>query len=305
MEPTKGDFINELQIIRAMKTFATVTTDPMEKADVYYTRGCQKLFLTLPRPKVYVASPYNKTCYDAADAIATLSTEWTRRLLTGTHEPLNGEPVTKPVITIQQVLPPEFRPLQDHPKTKQIRKELGGGFIIGQFGKMRPTNYPHSFLKLLPKIKKEHPEINVVFSDTCGISSKEIKQQHFPYKMMPHVLSACDLLLFPYWCAAGHFSGALRVKEAMACGVPIVSAKFKAREEELGEGYEFFHPVVEDKQHKAESVLHGLHNAITKAIEDTELRAKVGKRLAKRAEFYSIANSAKRMKADFESLCRS
>ena len=196
-----------------------------------------------------------------------------------------------------------FKPRQNSLRTKKMRRALGEGFIIGHFGKMRPTNFPHTFLKILPALKQKYPDINVVFSDLTGIKSKLIKKYKVPYHFMPYALSACDLLLFPYWSAAGHYSGALRIKEAMACGVPIISCNFKARQEELGKNYEFF-TGVHGKRHSTPQATEEMFNIISEAIENDRLRRDVGKKLFKRSKFYYLTPSAKRLENDFSKVIR-
>jgi glycosyltransferase involved in cell wall biosynthesis len=301
LTPDRGDFINEINIIKALKRFSTVIyANRSVKCDVHYVRANPTLFKKLPNPKVYFASPYNKIAFRQADAIATFSQAWTDRLRAGKYTAGCEEKITKPIITLHQVIDTDFfKPYnKSNLKVKKIRRHLGGGFIIGQFGKMRNTNFPHTFLKILPKLKKEYPDINVVFSDKTGITSNLIKECHFPYDQMPYVLSACDLLLFPYWASAGHFSGALRTKEAMACGVPITSPRFDARVEEFGEDYPFFYPAG-IKEHYRSDVMKGMYDVISLAIEDEKLRKDVGKTIRSRSEFYSIEQASKRIQQDF------
>ena len=306
LTPIRGDFINELNILKAIKTFAQVTNNPKEKCDLYYVRHNSSLFKSLPHPKVYFASPYDQDSFNRADAIATFSSEWTRRLKEGIPYTAGCNiKINKPIITLQQVIDDSlFMPMQGHLKTKKIRRMFGNGFIIGHFGKMRPTNFPHTFLKILPELKKKYPHINVIFSDKTGVESSLIKQFSFSYNDMPYALSACDLLLFPYWAAAGHYSGALRTKEALACGVPITSPRFVAREEELGKDYELFYPIG-GKNHFRKDVTKGLLDIISLMIENDGLRKSIGQRLYQRSKYYGIKVSGERIERDFEKVIKS
>ena len=119
---------------------------------------------------------------------------------------------------------------------------------------------------------------------------------------MPYVLSACDLILYSEWTAQGHFCGSLKIKEAMGCGVPILSPRFRAREEELGTDYEFFYPWVKKRNHAASEITDSLFDLISRAVEDKDFRSTIGKKLIRRAEFYSLEQGASRLKRSFEKL---
>jgi len=304
---TRGDYISELNILKAMKKFAYVDSNPTTKHDLYYVRSNAKLFKKLPHPKIYFASPYDYASFKQADAIVTFSKEWTRRLKEGVPNTAGcSMRITNPIITLQQVIDDSlFKPMQSSYMTKKLRNVFGkeDDFIIGHFGKMRPTNFPHTFLKVLPMLKKEHPNIKILFSDIAGIPSKylksSIKQFKFEYHKIPYALSACDLLLFPYWSAAGRYSGALRIKEAMACGVPIVTAKFEARVEELGNDYPYYTGIF-GKKHSTKEAINDMFNIISKAIEDNDLRKQTGIEISNRSKFYGIIPSAKRIETDFK-----
>ncbi len=304
LTPTRGDFINELGLRAAIKQFGTVVNDHHRGADLYLMRGLRgrKLFMKLPHPKVY-KGPYDAKIYAAADAILTPSSEWTKRLRNGTHTPLRGTPCKTKVITIHQFVLPQFKPLQHHPTTKEIRERLGGGFIIGQFGGIRNTNYPHVFLDALPRLRKKYPHLNVVFSDEKLEMIDGITRHNFPYAMMPHVLSACDMVLYSERTDQGHFCGSLKIKEAMACGVPVLSPRYRAREEEMGTDYEFFHPWFRNVKRRPE-VADSIFDLVSLAIEDEELRLAVGQRLIQRAEFFSLKQGARRLEKSFKNLIK-
>lgn len=304
LTPTRGDFISEINIIKALSKFARVNyANSKIKSDIYYVRGNPILFKHLPHPKIYFASVYNQDAFGRADAIATFSSEWTRRLKEGVpHTAGCSVKILKPVITIQQVLDDMFRPLQGHLQTKKIRRMFGDingdKFIIGQFGSMRHSNYPFTFLKILPELVKKYPNIITIFSETTGIKNPLIKRFNFPYQLMPYALSACDLLLMPYWSVQGHYSGSTRTKEAMACGVPIISPRFIAREEELGKDYEFFYPATGSNFYDPLAT-NGMKNLIEMAINNRNMLKIVGAKMQKRSQFYSIEESAKRLEKDF------
>jgi len=303
LRPTKGDLINELQLYNTMGTFGTMVND-WNDADICYVRANPNVFRQCKSPKIYFGVPYHHLSFKRADAIAVFSDEWKRRLLA--REEVAGCPgiKVKKVIVIDQPVAPMFKPLQDHPRTKMFRKQLGGGFIIGHFGKMRHNRSPYALMSMLPELKKEYPQINVVYSDVSGLKSPHInKRGPFDYKDMPYVLSACDMLYMGSWGYSGDFSGALRTKEGMACGVNHILPKWKARVEEFGKDYPYYH----DWKRVANGKYPGrirkqIRNAISLAIEDPGLRMKTGLEMIKRAKRYSVEASAKKMKKDFEAL---
>jgi len=300
MTPTRGDFISELNILKAISRFADITINERDKCDLYYVRSNPRLFKILSHPKIYFASPYNKICFRQADAIATFSKEWTKRLKQGIPNTAGcSTKISKPIITLQQVIDDKmFFPRQSKPRTKKIRKTFDGEFVIGHFGKMRPTNFPHTFLKILPRLKKLYPGLKVVFSDLSGINAKGIMRYKVPYHFIPNTLSACDLLLFPYWSAAGRYSGALRIKEAMACGVPIITAKFEARVEELGEDYPYYTKIF-GKKHSTIEAQDDMFEVISRAIDDDKLREDTADKIYQRSKKYFIDPSTKRIEKDF------
>lgn len=159
LRPIKGDLINELQLYNTMGTFGTMVNDP-KKADICYVRANPDVFRKCPSPKIYFGVPYHHLSFKRADAIAVFSDEWKRRLLAG--EEVAGNPGYKPkkVIVIDQPVAPMFKPLQDHPKTKAFRKQMGGGFIIGHFGKMRHNRTPPPCRsRVIARMINTHPKM--------------------------------------------------------------------------------------------------------------------------------------------------
>ena len=272
------------------------------KFDMHYVRNNPKLFRKLPGKKIFFVSPYYKKVFAQADGIASLTKEWTRRLRNGvtTH----GYPAkyrNDKVWTFHQTVNSMFKPLRDHPKTQKIRKSIGGRFIIGHFGSLRRSCYPYSFLKILPDIQKKYPGVRVMFStkkaaNTHNISDKSIIEKPFGYNDMPYAISACDLILYNFRGTDGHFIGSMKILEAMACGVPVLSPRFTAREEELGKDYELFYDFVENGGYFGSKIEKQMKNLIIGLIEDEKNRERVGKRLLKRVKFYQMKESRKRLK---------
>lgn len=306
LTPTRGDFITELCIIKAIKKFAEVSSDESTgQYDLYYIRNNPNLFMRLPSPKVYFASPFDVGAYNDADAIATFTDVWTKRIRDG--KAIFGTPGVGPnrnAITIHQVIDDTFKPLQSHEKTRAIRMEIGGDFIIGHFGAVRMSNYPHSFLHILPRLKKKYPGIRVVFAG--GRLNPEhqgsVIHKQYEYNDIPYAISACDLTIYSVRIEPGNFGGSMKILESMACGVPVLSPRFEARVDELSKNYELFHPFKINQGRFSNKIEEIMFNKICKIIDDKQLRKKISKRLVKRSKFYSIDESAKRLEKTFRGL---
>ncbi len=332
ISPNRGDFITEIQLMKALSGIADVyysgnkITDNEfgkeykgnvlaksreQKYDFYYVRNNPKLFKKLPNKKIFFVSPYYRKVFAQADGIASLTDEWTRRLRGGvtTHGyPDNYQ--NDRVWTFHQTVDDRFRPLRLHKRTRKIRKDIGGDFIIGHFGALRRSCYPYSFLKVLPEIQKAHPGVKAVFStkkasNTNNISDKSIIEKSFGYNDMPYAISACDLILYNFRGTDGHFVGSMKILEAMACGTPVLSPRFKAREEELGEEYEMFHDFKENGGRFGPKIEKQIKNKIIGLIEDIPKRVKISNYLLKRVKFYQMKESRKRLKKILEEIASS
>jgi len=281
-----------------------------QKYDAYYVRNNPKLFRKLKGKKIYYASPFNKKCFNQANAITTHTDSLTKRLRNGidTHGyPKNYK--NDNVYTFHQIVDPMFKPLQDHPRTKKIRESLGGGFIMGHFGALRKSCFPYSFSKILPNIKKEYPEVNVVFStkksQNCpDLLNRHIKERSFSYEDMPYAISACDLILYNFRGTDGHFVGSMKILEAMSCGVPVFSPRFDARVEELGEDYEMFHSFSANGGRFLAKIEKEMKHKLLAFIEDGGLRKRLREKVLERAKFYQMMRSKKRLKKTMGEILR-
>lgn len=334
IEPNRGDFITEFQLMNGLRQFADVYYSGRkfdehflessnnykktllerareQKYDAYYVRNNPKFFNSITKSmgkKIYFFSPYDKKAFQGADAIASLTQSFTDRLRNGidTHGYPKNFKCDK-VYTLHQVVSERFRPLQDHPKTKIFRENFGGGFIIGHFGALRRSCFPYSFSKILPEIKKEHPEVSVVFStkksQNCpDLINKNIKECGFSYKDMPYAISACDLILYNFRGTDGHFVGSMKILEAIACGVPVLSPRFDAREEELGKNYELFHDFSANGGRFSAKIEKEMKNKIIGLIEDKDQQKRLSKYVHERAKFHQMVKSAKRLKKTMEEI---
>jgi glycosyltransferase involved in cell wall biosynthesis len=308
--PTRGDMITEISTIKALETFADVTYggDPTEDYDIYYVRANPDVFSRIPdnKPCIYFASPYNEYCFGKASAIATFTDAWTRYLTDGVLIDDYGVPLKyDKVVTMHQTLTGGFEPKQNDGRTMNIRSEIGGDFIIGHFGRIANSCYPHSFLHILPKIREKHPGVRVMFAGQ-PLGHPNIIHKQFDYKDMPYAISACDLILYNYRTRSPAFvAGSMKVLESMACGVPVLAPMGDARVEQLGNDYEMFHPFTKNGGRYPPQIEKIMFEKISNLIDDEELRANISERLVKRAEFYNLENSSKRLKTLFEGLISS
>lgn len=320
IKPDRGDKIAEINTMDAIDSFADVyysgklynpkkedfglenysesieTSANTHHYDIAYVRNNPSVFKQLKCPKIYFATPYDKESFETANYISTFTKSWTNRLRNGIA--IKGFPKIKMdnVITIHQVVGKEFKPLQNSIKTQEIRSKLSGDFIIGCFGAIRESCFPQSFLHILPSILVDYPEVEVVFNDISGMKNSQIIQKEFSYDEMPYAISACDLLLYNVRVNDGNIARSLKVLESMACGVPILCPKFDARVEELGENYELFYPFEVNNGRFSEFIEKNMKEKIELIIDDLQFRKTISKKIIERSKFYSIDESAKRIK---------
>lgn len=329
IRPIRGDLIAEINIMKAIDQFAEVyysgqrfksnlegyglTEYPgsiEERAladdyDLYYVRNNPYIFPSLPEPKIFVASPYFENCFNAATHLSVPTRTWADMLING--EKIGPFPPMqyKNAVAVHQTIDPSFKPLQDHPRTKQIRSELGGEHIIGCFGAIRESCFPYSFLNILPKLMDMLPGLTVVFNDVTDMQGQPVLEKEYPYEDMPYVLSACDLVLYNVRITDGNVAGSLKVIEAMATGTPVLCPKFDARVEELGPDYELFHPYEDSEESGgrfSEDIEDIMLGKIIRGLTDIDLRNKLRKELPERAMFYSIEESSKRLEKLFTAI---
>ncbi len=341
IRPISGDSIAEISIIKALSKKYDVyyngeyfnpilgnyglTKDyiksPTNDYDLYIVRNNPEIFKKLPNPKIYFATPFEQECFKESDALYTFTDSWTEGLKSGYDFPYNAYPEgykTNKAITINQVVDDIFRNKKNHYKTKKIRKDMGGQFIIGHFGRIANSCYPYSFLVVLKKLKKKYPRLNVVF---CGNKKPviefgkkhNIKVMNFRYSDMPYAISACDLILYNYRDGQGHIAGSMKVLEAMACGVPILCPRYDARIEELGSDYELFYQYedicptnAEPKQDRfSVKVEREMIKLIERSIKDPQWLDDIGYKISKRAKYYSIDESSERLKKTIDKVIES
>lgn len=251
--PTKGDHINEINFMRALSSFANVkfaANELNDNIDILYTRYAYTMHNRQEaKIKIMMASPYSDY-FKRSDYVATFTESWAEALRNGEKIPgLNplGEKI-KNAINIGQTLADHFKP------TEGIKFE--GYPIIGCFGRMVKSNYPHLLFASWNKILKKYPKARLIL----GITGTNFKVPHeivnYQYKDMPKVISACDIISVNQVGVEWDFCGSNKVLESCACGTPVLIAKSRARQEHLGNYKYFFNesffrpPITEGKINK-------------------------------------------------------
>lgn len=326
-----GDMVNEINLFMAMEKFANVyysgsrfdsqapdfgtvnypesiETRMNERVyDLYYVRSNKTVFEAIPRgkPKIWFSIPYDRYCYDSATAIASLTPPFTDAIKAGNYLPwvpsqYRGQGYNK-AITLHQTIEDKFKPLQNHPRTKQIRKSLQNKFIIGELGKVGASSYPHAFLSILPRLIKKH---NIQYLVASGAKQRNLivtdfaTRRSFTHSDMPYVTSACDLIIISTWTIGWHYGGCRRLLQATTCGVPVILGRSLSREEFLGIDYPLFVPPFNDgissvKKVTEESIKidgRNLMKIFNKIIPDEARRLEIGRDLRRRSEPYITDN---------------
>ncbi len=111
---------------------------------------------------------------------------------------------------------------------------------------------------------------------------------------VPQVLSEHDLLLFPSYCRAEGYPGA--ILEAFQCGVPVVAAKWGGVPELVE--HEENGLLVEPRSAVA------VQAAIERLLEEPSLYRQLCKGAERRGEYFRSANWYDRMASDLHSLCQ-
>ena len=304
-----GDRINEINTYRILsenydvyynnrkfnfadkKYFGTNPKDkvmmPNRKYDLYYVRNNPQIFLKLPDPKIYFCIPNHQECFRKAAGLVFPTRSWRDKirdrdftLLTRIYKKTDYFP--KHLLEYSQVTYPED--LSKHPKTIKYKNLFGNGFIIGHFGRVVKSNT----INFIPALA-ERTKANIVFVGGGGaVKSKRYRHiSHIPKEDVKYAISACNVLLYNQ-DLQGHFSGALKIIDALNYGVPITSPKYDARVDELGEDYPLY---VEEVNGKIKL------NSLVEKINWLKNNSQgMREYLFKRAEYYNLSNSIIRYK---------
>lgn len=321
LTPSGGDQINEIGICTALSQFAEVyysgqlfkPNEPhfgleeyegdikVVDADISIIRANKDVFLCAKGKRIWVSSPFDVEMFTKADYIGTFTDSWTKALKEGeTYQNLNPGIKWDNVITLYQTLNPRFKPLQDHPETLKIKDKHKGRFIIGIFGRLVPSNYPELVVNSLKTI--QNLGCDVIFSITRQkiLLPKNIKITRYNHSKMPYALNACDCVIISQHGEEWEICGSLKTLEPMACGVPVILERSRAREEMFGKDY----PLFLDKG--AFTPSSGKETDLIQKIKllfNQRFREKIGKQLIQKAKFYSVKQSAERLEKLMKGIC--
>lgn len=331
LAPTKGDYVNELGIMTALSRFAEVyysgrlfapnapypynlqeypgdiSKRVPSDCDLYFVRANKSAFYQAPRgkPKLWMASPFDADCYRDATAVAAFTEAWARGLREGRSygwmPPEECKPRTN-IINMDQVVSDLFRPLKDARKTKEIRASVGGNFIIGHFGRVVASNYPHALFDAWKFVHATFPKTRMLFGITRGTlpNLPGLTSRKFTHSDVPYAISACDLIVLSNWGPEWEICGCGKALESAACGVPVVLGRSEARYELFGEDYPLFIPSLQGPDNKND--VRNMRVKIERVIHDRDLLANASLRLLDRIRYYSVDQASKRLQTLFGSL---
>lgn len=273
LEPLSGDRINELNTIAVLTRFAEVFYNgervnlrkgyvgradgkilaPLQgEYDLVYIRNNREVFLKAGGPKIYFGVPYDRRCFDEADAIAVPTQAWANLLSnhwSGNHyKPFEslypaGSASRHRVLVFPQVV-------RNYEETRELAskaletdsRDLDSKPTLRHFGPIRRSNFPHHFETLLRDNSKrrlvERPEI-------FGALQKVRRPRRFALRKPVGQVELQQLMKSTRatWYEQddqGHFAGSLKVLESMAWGVPVLAPRLMARVDELGKEYPLF-----------------------------------------------------------------
>ncbi|MFW6130074.1 MAG: hypothetical protein ACOC56_02745 [Atribacterota bacterium] len=325
---TKGDFINEINMLKAIDRFANVYYSGTlfkskcenyglvkykktivkrmlnRKYDIYFIRANKKCLFSCPvgSNSLWVASPYDKRCFDTASCIVTYSEPWAKMLLSGQYnKDFNPKGKKyKNVICLEQSIDDIFKPQQHSDKAKRIKQEVGGGPILGYFGRTVNHVFPYDLFKILPELIKIYPNIKILIGTKDAISKKFINHPNvvvrkFSYQEMPYALSACDLVCVLATSCAFDFAGSRKSLEPAACGVPVILPYSNARKKIYPKEYPL---IINSSKKNGKKILDikDLKYKIINFLSKKECGSYISKELIERSRYYSIEERSKKFK---------
>jgi glycosyltransferase involved in cell wall biosynthesis len=359
LDLSNGDRINEINLYEAMSTFADVYYNghlfspgsgggsfssrhsglSINDYDLCFLRNSKDEFWDIFKQRgpagprlLWVGSPYDEKIFKSADGIVAYTESWTRQLRNYKENPFPGLYekdiyVPKNILTFpQSICTQKFSSKKGHKKTARFRKNFADGrdrradFIIGHFGRLADSCYPHSLIHILPELRERYPNksIKLVYAglpaqNRIGRRGKSLIKKVSPivtsvgsvdYADMPYAISACDLIASNYRVGAANWGGSRHVLEAASCGIPILTGDFSVRKEQLGDDYPLFWPWQENNGRISNAAEKIMLEHICDLIDNPKKKVEIGERLAERMKRYSAEAIGKRLESEIKTLLR-
>lgn len=275
-----GDRINELRFLNVLSRFADVfyngrpfvrgageagegdriVTPARGDYDLVYVRGNAEVFAAAAAPKIYLGLPYSRAAFESADAVAVTTHPWKLALeaasdaararwnLDHYFDPATFIP-PRSVVHIEQSIDERFDPsCVADPRTDDFKVRFGWGFTIAYMGRLHDNSLPYALMTAAPKLRAAYPDLNIVMAGPSKVEwtgSGVNYVGRIGYAEMPYAISACDMMVYDH-DETGHWLGAGKVLDALACGVPVLCRRHEARIEQLSANYPlFFHDEAE------------------------------------------------------------
>ncbi|MEP6664583.1 MAG: glycosyltransferase family 4 protein, partial [Verrucomicrobiota bacterium] len=211
----------------------------------------------------------------SSDAVLTVSTKLREHVLS-----LGAKPSRVHVFP-NGVNPEIFKPA---PRDENLRRQfgLGDGPVLGFIGNLRPWHGVQIFPRLLEKLVKKSPSLQLVIAGEGPLRSQlktEFKKRNLlkhvvftgllPHEQMPALIRQFDIALAPYSKPEHDFYfSPLKIFEYMACGVAVVCA-------DLGQISEIVKPGKTGLLYKPGD-LGELAAACLRLLAEPKLRARLG-----------------------------
>lgn len=351
LAPLSGDRINEMGLVRALsRSFDVyyngvhasesdaefgrddnVISIPSEgEYDLVYIRANREVFLAAPHPKIWFASPYDKECFDQADAIACMTRPWRDRLANYSasdfdyFDQMYPEDMSAPVrcLLVPQVIKrlpsnAELTELRSVEVTVEASRPSGlSGLlerfstvfqssekrtVIRHFGPIRASNFPHQLvhsLKTDTGLRKRMVAECIGAGDKMNLPDVVVKLPRIPQEDALALLAQSHAIWYNQH-RSGNFAGSLKVLEAMAMGVPVLAPSWDARRYEMGHDYPFFwtpDSAADFEKVEQSAFREALENVLL--IGDAE-RLQLGERLRERVSEFTVDSVGKFLSDEF------
>ena len=332
LPPKKGDYITEINCILALSKFADVYYSgslfrPNEKRfglreytgsiykrmkrqeyDTYFVRSNRELFMKIGKNKVkfWNAGNYSleKEIFEEATAVYTRTETMQHVFTKGQKVWANPKgKVIKNVFVFPQPYGDAFVDQKESEKSKKIRKDLGADFIIGCFGTLRKSNFPHLLINSLKYINKKNLLVKVLMGVTKDKNNSPKKEKNvvckkYHYSVMPHVISACDLCIVNETGVTWNYLDSLKALEPAACKVPIIMPYADSRVEIMGNDYPLFLPMDVFNAPITKTKITQFAEVIFRLMKDKDYYNSLCEEMPSRVDTCSIDSVSDRVKKD-------